>query len=529
MKPYPAYKDSGVEWIGEIPRHWEMRKVSRAFDYIGSGTTPDTANRNYYNGGTAEWVVTGDLNDGLLTESSKKITELALKNFSALKQFPKGSVLIAMYGATIGKVAIADFVGYCNQACCVLSKSDYCKNKFVFYWFIVSKQNIISLSIGGGQPNISQDIIRTLKIPCPPNNEQRGIIDYLVKISIYLKGGAKMKKNRNQFCQECGQEKTLEEIRKTELINVRGEEIPVEVIYCHCNSCAVDFENLDDKNDYLDLAYRKYRQRHDMIQPEGIKKLRKKYELTQTEMAKLLGWGNVTLARYEKGALQDHAHDKALKFLTEPRNVYALLKQNPESVDKEKYNKLKNYLVACIEKEFEKDLIKTSFDYFGDKFSGFSAFSFEKFINMVLFFCKGGIFKTKLNKLLFYADFKHFKNCEKSISGIQYIHAAYGPVPKLYSFLLAYLIENKLIDIDEVEFGHDKHNKEVLGEEFNSMVNSDLNLFSDSEIQTLIEIKNYFSSFGSKKISEFSHEEPAYKLTQNGEMISYEYAKELNL
>lgn len=338
-----------------------------------------------------------------------------------------------------------------------------------------------------------------------------------------------MKIIKNQFCQECGKKETLEEIHKTELIDVRGEEIPVEVNYYHCNSCNMDFENLNDENDYLDSAYRIYRERHNMMQPEDIKKLRKKYELTQTEMAKLLGWGGVTLARYENGALQDHAHDKALKFLTKPRNIYELLKQNPEAVGKEKYGKLKEYLITCIEKEFEKDLVETSLDYPADKLSGFSLFSFEKFINMILFFCKGGIFKTKLNKLLFYTDFKHFKDHKKSISGIQYIHATYGPVPKFYSFLLAHLIENKLINIEEVKFGRDEHNEEIVGEEFRSKVDPNLNIFSDLEIQSLVEIKNHFSSFGSKKISEFSHKEPAYKLTQSGATIPYEYAKKLNL
>ncbi len=174
-----SMKDSGVLWIGQIPSTWEMRKVSRSFRYIGSGTTPDSSEQGYYENGSIPWVITGDLNDGILMDSTKKITELALNKFSALKVFPVGAILIAMYGATIGKTAIVDFEGCCNQACCVLADSAYFYNKFVFYWFVANKPNIISLGYGGGQPNISQDVIKSLKLPCPMFEEQKHIINFL--------------------------------------------------------------------------------------------------------------------------------------------------------------------------------------------------------------------------------------------------------------------------------------------------------------------------------------------------------------
>ncbi|PIV39602.1 MAG: restriction endonuclease subunit S [Candidatus Omnitrophica bacterium CG02_land_8_20_14_3_00__42_8] len=174
-----SMKDSGVLWIGQIPLIWEMRKVGRSFRYIGSGTTPDSSEQEYYENGSIPWVITGDLNDDILRDSTKKITELAFNNFSALKMFPIGAILIAMYGATIGKTAIVDFEGCCNQACCVLADSAYFYNKFVFYWFVANKPNIISLGYGGGQPNISQDAIKSLKLPCPMFEEQERIINFL--------------------------------------------------------------------------------------------------------------------------------------------------------------------------------------------------------------------------------------------------------------------------------------------------------------------------------------------------------------
>nr|CBH38601.1 putative type I restriction enzyme, DNA specificity subunit [uncultured archaeon] len=179
LNPNVKLKDSGIEWLGEIPEHWELRKVGRSFNLIGSGTTPKSENIGYYENGTINWVITGDLNDGILDKTSKKITEKALDEYSTLKIYPVGTLLIAMYGATIGKISLMNFEGCVNQACCALSNSPYLSNEFSFYWFLANKQNIINMSFGGGQPNISQEVVRSLKIPTPPSSEQQAIIYHL--------------------------------------------------------------------------------------------------------------------------------------------------------------------------------------------------------------------------------------------------------------------------------------------------------------------------------------------------------------
>jgi type I restriction enzyme S subunit len=181
MRPYPKYKDSGVEWIGQVPEHWEMRKVSRSFNLIKSGTTPSSDINIYYENGDINWIQSGDLNDGYLSETKKQITNVALKDNTALQVYPKGSLVIAMYGATIGKLGIMNFDGCCNQACCVLNNSKFFIIKYIFYWFLANKINIIQMSFGGGQPNISQDIIRNIKIPCSELNEQNLAIVFLDK------------------------------------------------------------------------------------------------------------------------------------------------------------------------------------------------------------------------------------------------------------------------------------------------------------------------------------------------------------
>ena len=178
MKKYDAYKDSGVKWIGEIPNHWEAIKISRVHPIIGSGTTPLSSREDYYSEKGLNWLQTGDLNNGLITETSKKITPKAVDECK-MKFYPIHSVVIAMYGATIGKVGLLDIETATNQACCIIVPSKRICPKYTFYSFIIAKEELLLSSFGGGQPNISQDIIRKLKVPVPPLSEQQSIASYV--------------------------------------------------------------------------------------------------------------------------------------------------------------------------------------------------------------------------------------------------------------------------------------------------------------------------------------------------------------
>jgi type I restriction enzyme S subunit len=179
LNPDAPMKDSGIEWLGEVPEHWEVWKLSHAFDVIGSGTTPKSDNATFYDDGETAWVNTGDLNDGDLFDCEKRVTELALAEHSSLKIFPPGSLVIAMYGATIGKLARLQFSATVNQACCVFAGGVQVRSEFLFYWFTGLRQQIISLATGGGQPNISQEILRGLRLACPTHFEQTAIAAFL--------------------------------------------------------------------------------------------------------------------------------------------------------------------------------------------------------------------------------------------------------------------------------------------------------------------------------------------------------------
>lgn len=154
-------------------------KVSRAFKYVGSGTTPKSGEPEYYDEGSINWLITGDLTDREIKHITKKITPKAIVDYPTLKIYPTGSIVIAMYGATIGKVGLLTQPSAVNQACCVLVPDRKVLPRYALYYFLASKRQLIDLGVGGGQPNISQDIVKSFKIIVPEVSKQSQIVSYL--------------------------------------------------------------------------------------------------------------------------------------------------------------------------------------------------------------------------------------------------------------------------------------------------------------------------------------------------------------
>jgi len=177
-KTYPEYKDSGIEWLGDIPSQWEMWKLNHAYEYIGSGTTPPSNSDELY-GGNIPWVTTGELREKEIVSTSKNVSEETIRKFPTLRKYPQGSVAIAMYGATIGRLGILGVEATTNQACCVMTESNEVENKYLYYWLQAFRQDIINLASGGGQPNINQEVVASLKISLPGNLDQQKIANFL--------------------------------------------------------------------------------------------------------------------------------------------------------------------------------------------------------------------------------------------------------------------------------------------------------------------------------------------------------------
>ena len=159
----------------EIPSNWQWTRMGTIGDW-GSGSTPQRGNPAYY-GGDILWLKTGELNNGIVYDSEEKITDKALRECS-LRLNKIGDVLIAMYGATIGKVAIAGREMTTNQACCGCTPYQI-YNKYLFHFLIASKDAFIKKGEGGAQPNISREKLIHHLIPIPPIQEQYRIVEKL--------------------------------------------------------------------------------------------------------------------------------------------------------------------------------------------------------------------------------------------------------------------------------------------------------------------------------------------------------------
>ena len=157
---------------GKLPKGW-CETLLGNIGHWQSGATPSRLRKDYYNG-DIPWLKTGDLNDSVIKSIPETITRKALEETS-VKLNPTGSVLIAMYGATIGKIGILALPATTNQACCACV--DYmCDKMFLFYFLLANRKRFIAMGGGGAQPNISKEKITNTHIPLPPLSEQHRIV-----------------------------------------------------------------------------------------------------------------------------------------------------------------------------------------------------------------------------------------------------------------------------------------------------------------------------------------------------------------
>lgn len=168
---------SGKRRLPGFKREWFEKKIEDIGD-TSSGGTPSRAISSYFNG-DIPWVTTSELNDTYIFTTVEKITDEALKNSSA-KLFPKGTTLMAMYGATIGKLGILKVDASTNQACCALFFKTDIDALFMYYILLCHRNEIIELGSGAGQPNISQKIIRQLSFKIPPTKDEQTAIAEII-------------------------------------------------------------------------------------------------------------------------------------------------------------------------------------------------------------------------------------------------------------------------------------------------------------------------------------------------------------
>ncbi|MDX9692229.1 MAG: restriction endonuclease subunit S [Acholeplasmataceae bacterium] len=184
----------------ELPSNWIWTKLG-VIGVWKAGSTPSRSKPEYYRNGTIPWLKTGDLNNSYINEVPEYVTQKALDETSLTIQ-PKGAVLIAMYGATIGKLGILNIEATTNQACCACIVNDKVDNKYLFYYLMAMKDEFIGKGVGGAQPNISKEKIINSLISIPPIEEQIRIVEKLDKMMSLIDSLEKDENKLNELMQQ---------------------------------------------------------------------------------------------------------------------------------------------------------------------------------------------------------------------------------------------------------------------------------------------------------------------------------------
>ena len=228
-KPLPEITEDEIPF--EIPENWKWVRVGNIGSW-SAGATPSRTKPEYY-GGNIPWLKTGDLNDGIIEDIPETITDLALEKTS-VRLNPIGSVLMAMYGATIGKLGILNVSATTNQACCACIVCNPMFNKYLFYYLLAKRRSYIKMGEGGAQPNISKEKIINSLLPLPPLAEQKRIVakieELLPYIDRYEKAWSKLEEFNKRFPDDM-QKSVLQMAIQGKLTDQRAEDGTGEELY----------------------------------------------------------------------------------------------------------------------------------------------------------------------------------------------------------------------------------------------------------------------------------------------------------
>jgi len=325
-----------------------------------------------------------------------------------------------------------------------------------------------------------------------------------------------------------GKEMKLTKERRS--MDFRKETFVIVFHYYTCEDSGEQFTttSLDEVN--MNQVYNQYRDRFNIPFPDEIIRIREKYGLSAAKMSEILGFGINSYRQYEAGEMPSTANAKLIQMAEDPK-IFIDMVELSGTLD-EKVKTIYIQKAQLLVEERKRNIFNLNFkeyllgNHLADIYSGYRNPNLEKFTEMVVYFSeKTAPFKTKMNKLLFYADFLMFRQSCFSISGVRYKAIDMGPVPNNFQSIFEYLANKNEIDIYTTEFPNG-----YTGEQFKSRKDRPFNsdLFSESELEVLDKIATVFKPTSTQDIIELSHWEDAWKKNEKDKsVISYEYSFEL--
>ena len=345
-----------------------------------------------------------------------------------------------------------------------------------------------------------------------------------------MKGGIDLRelKKEKMFCSICEEMHEVSLIEKEKETIIKGEKIKYKELYYKCQK--YNDNNIFMTGDLWNLnlinSLDSYRNKKELLTSKEIKEIREKYGLSQSEMAFLLNLGEITITRYETKQIQDASVDNMIRELNDnPLFALKLLEKNKAKF--KRYDEIEKSIKKVIDENIisflnEQELI-AKYVKFSNKSieNGNMVLDIDKLKNVVGYIAKkmNQVKKVVLMKLLWYIDALSYKNRDYSITGLVYTHMPYGALPIGHKEIieLASLKSNLFINENEYEEYKIKFNEKYK-----------LKRLSNDEKKIIDEVLDKFKDYSSHEISDYMHEEKAYKETKDNEIIPFTFAKEIN-
>lgn len=331
-------------------------------------------------------------------------------------------------------------------------------------------------------------------------------------------------------CPLCDCIHEIEEKKRIAVTMIKEEEVVYEEKFYFCANADEDeneFETGSMMNENLLNARNAFRVKKGLLTSHEIVKLRESYGLSQVDLARLLGWGEATISRYESKAIQDEAYDMMLRLIKDnPLKALEFLRKNADKFSDAKKCEIRTRMVEKLDSYGKEFLTRQTFEgeYVGfdepSEANGYTTLNIDKIEAVVSYLAESmeNLYKVKLMKSLWYADALAFKLTGKAITGLVYRHEAMGALP---------IGHYSLMNLEGLNV------KEEISYTCESMFhvypssNADYSVLSTEEKAILDQVINKFKDFKAPDIVKYMHEERAYKETANGAIILFTLAKEI--